>query len=104
MSFSYFDSLTSNNVSHLVDNFFEINFVSLVPELYTLRCHLHDEATVLELFYKTISIADSLDNIHECDRTKIPGLGSWLDITELLFQLGITIVVFVTSYSCLWVS
>ncbi len=104
MSFSYSDSPTSDNVSHLVGDFFRTNFVGLVPELYISRCLLRDEAAVLEFSYKTISIAYSLGNTHKCDCTEIPRVRSWLDVTELLFHLGKTIVVFVTRYSCLWVS
>ncbi len=104
MSFSYSDFPISNNASHLVGDFFRTNFVGLVPESYTSRCLLRDEAVVLEFSYKTISIAYSLGNIHECDRIEIPGVRSWLDVTELLFHLGKTIVVFVMHCSCLWVS
>ncbi len=68
------------------------------------HCLLRDEVVVLEFSYKTISIAHFLGNIHECDRTEISEVRSWLDVTELFFHLGRTIVVFVTRYSCLWVS
>ncbi len=104
MSFLYSDSPTSDNAFHLVGDFFRTNFIGLVPESYTLRCLLRDEAAVLEFSYKIISIAYSLGNTYECDCTEIPGVRSWLDVTELLFHLGRTIVVFVTHYSCLWVS
>ncbi len=101
MSFLYSDSPTSNNASHLVGDFFRINFVDLVPELYTSHCLLRDEAAVLEFSYKTISIAYSLGNTHECDCIAIPKVRSWLDVTELLFHVGKIIVVFVTRYSYL---
>ncbi len=68
------------------------------------RWLLRNEAAVLEFSYKTISIAYSLGNIYECDHTEIPGMRSWLDVTELLFHLGRTIIFFMTHCSCLWVS
>ncbi len=76
MSISYSDSLISNNASHLVGDFFRTNFVGLVPESYTLHYLLYDKATILEFSYKTISIAYSLGNTYECDRTEIPEVKS----------------------------
>ncbi len=104
MSFLYYDSSTSNNTSHLVGNFFRTDFIDLVPESYTSHSLLCDEVAVIEFSYKTISIAYSLGNIHECDYTEIFGVRSWLDVTKLLFHLGRTIVLFVTRCFCLWIS
>ncbi len=104
MSFSYFDSLIFDNVSHPVGDFFRTNFVGLVSESYTSHCLLRNEAALLEFSYKTINIAYSLGNTYECDHTEIPGVRSCLDITKLLFHVSRTIVGFVTRCSCLWVS
>ena len=101
MSFSYSDSPNFDNISHLISDFFQTIFVDQVPKLYMLHCFLCNKATVLEFFYKTISIAYSLSNTYEYNYIKIPGITSWLDITKLLFYLDSTIVVFVTHYSCL---
>ncbi len=104
MSFLYSDSSTSDNTSHLVDNFFWANFVGLVLKSYMSHCLLYNEAAVLEFSYKTISIAHFLGNTHKCDYTKISGVRSGIDVIELLLYVGRTIIVFVTYYSCLWVS
>ncbi len=105
VSFSYSNSSTSDNIFHLVGNFFWTNFVSLVPKSYSLHYILHNKIAVLEFSYKTISIVYSLDNIYKCDCTEILWVISWLDITELLFYLGrTTIIIFVMRCSCLWVS
>ncbi len=65
MSFSYSDSSTSDNRFYLIGDFFQTDFVGVVPELYILHCLLHNETVVLEFFYKTMSIAYSLGNIHK---------------------------------------
>ncbi len=83
---------------------FWTDFVSLVLELYTLRCLLCDKVKVLEFLYNTISIAHSLGNTHKSDCTEIFVVISWLDVIELLFHVGKTIIVFMTYCSCLWVS
>ena len=98
------DFLTSNNISHLVGNFFQINFVNLVLESYTSHCFLHDKTAVLEFSYKTISITHSIDNTYKYDYTEIFRMIFWIDITKLLFYFGKTIVIFGMYYSCLWLS
>ena len=104
MFFSYSNSPIFDNVSYLVRNFFWINFVDLVSELYMSHYLLCNKAVILEFSYKTISIAHSLDNTQECNCIEIPEVIFWLDITKLLFHLGKTIAVFVTRCFCLWIS
>lgn len=79
-------------------NFFQINFISLVPELYTLHCFLCNKIIVLEFFYKIIIISYFLGNTYKYDYTEIFEIISWLDFTKLLFDFNNSIIIFMTQY------
>ena len=82
MFFLYSDSFISNNTFHQTENFFWTNFISLVPELYILRCFLYNQAIVIKFSYKTINIAYFLGNIHKYDFIEIFRMRFWFDVIK----------------------
>lgn len=63
MSFSYFDSLIFDLLSH-PSNFNWPNFINLALVLYILYCFLHNETILLKFIYKIINIIYIVNNIY----------------------------------------